>query len=95
MFLSLYSHAVLNANARCFGPGTVYYALQVAFIPIVDNPEWKTLTRVLLAMCAVIRVIGFIVFAVEANNYTAVYFAIYPAIHALIADAIIYSFFML
>lgn len=73
----------------------MYYALQVSFIPIVDNPTWKFLTRVLLAMCAVVRLIAIIVFAAEANEHTAVYIAIYPVVHVVLVDAVLYSFFMI
>lgn len=76
-------------------PGAVYYALQVSFIPIVDNPNWKTLTRIVLAMCAVVRIVGFAGFAAEAGDKTAVYIAIYPLVHVVAVDALYYSVYML
>ncbi len=73
----------------------MYYALQVSFIPVVDNPNWKTLTRVVLAICAVVRIVGFAVFAAGAGDETAVYIAIYPLVHVVAVDALFYSFHML
>ena len=75
--------------------GAVYYALQVSFIPIVENRNRNTLTRVLLAVCAAVRIVGFVVLAVEAADPTATYFAIYPTVHVTLVDAVFYSFFML
>lgn len=73
----------------------MYYALQVSFIPSVDRPDGKTLTRVLLAMCAVVRIVGFAVLAADAENKDAVYIAIYPVVHVVVVDALYYSVYML
>ena len=75
--------------------GALYYALQVAFIPIVETRTRRTLTRVLLAVCAAVRIVGFVVLAVNAGEPTATYLAIYPTVHVTLVDAVFYAFVML